>query len=261
MKKRELTAITHPLVDNSSSHLSPTHRIVLNAIDKFSLPIIDISEILDMAVQAVADLHPRRFSKNSRLPSCSQKQKDQSVFNLRQSYEKSPKETVRRLLPNFTPTSLPSINDILDHFICKPPPPISQDFLSDFPSYPDKETCLPITVHEINQAFSLVSKSSPGNDKILYNDWREIDPHRLFLKEVFNHILLTNNIPRQWKFFRTKLLLKPMKDNVSHHISSWRPIAIMDTSYRIFSTIINLRLLRWVSEGNLLSRNQKALLS
>ena len=51
-----------------------------------------------------------------------------------------------------------------------------------------------------------------------------------------------------------------MKDDVSHLVSSCRPIAIMDTVYRIFATVLNSRILSWIVAGRLLSREQKALL-
>ena len=52
-----------------------------------------------------------------------------------------------------------------------------------------------------------------------------------------------------------------MKGNQSHLISSWRPIAVLDTSYRLFACILNKRILNWVIQGKLLSPNQEALLS
>lgn len=44
-------------------------------------------------------------------------------------------------------------------------------------------------------------------------------------------------------------------------MGSWRPIALCDTSYRLFATILNNRLLKWISGGKLISPFQKALLA
>ena len=49
-----------------------------------------------------------------------------------------------------------------------------------------------------------------------YSDWTFKNPHRNFLVEVINFILATKNVPIQWLTFKTNLILKPMKDDVSH---------------------------------------------
>jgi len=52
-----------------------------------------------------------------------------------------------------------------------------------------------------------------------------------------------------------------MKGSQSHLISSWRPMAVLNTFYRLFALVINNRLLEWETRGSLISPNQKALLA
>ena len=47
----------------------------------------------------------------------------------------------------------------------------------------------------------------------------------------------------------------------SHLISSWRPIAVLNTFYRLFALVINNRLLDWATRGSLISPTQNDLLS
>ena len=61
-----------------------------------------------------------------------------------------------------------------------------------------------------------------------------------------------------WRTFRTVLILKPGSNVDPKMVSNWRPIAVLDSSYRLFSKILNTRLLNWISIGDLLSPVQKA---
>lgn len=238
-----------------------THPVLLNALSNLRETDSDVSIVLAESVRAASLLFPERFKKKLKLPSAVFLDGEKSAFSLRMEYESHPKSVIRRILPSTNPSSLPTREDIEKHFSYLPPPPLSDDFNVDLPFLEDTFTDKPITADEIDTAFKTSSSSSsPGSDGLLYSDWTAIDPHRNFLTEVFNYILKTKNIPIQWQSFKTSLLLKPLKEDFSHLVSSWRPIAIMDTVYRIFATVMNSRLLAWVVAGNLISREQKALL-
>ena len=115
-----------------------------------------------------------------------------------------------------------------------------------------------ITKEEIIQAIKDGGDKAPGKDKITNKQWlkwMEFDS----LNIIYDFILTSNKIPEQWCHFPTKLIIKSGKHEKSHLPENWRPIASMPTSYRIFSKIINDRIMRWIRIGGLLNEWQKAI--
>ena len=100
-----------------------------------------------------------------------------------------------------------------------------------------------ITKDDIIQAIRSSGDKSPGQDGIpskQWIKWMENDALTIIYKFIMN----TLKMPKQWQQFQTKLIIKPGKQDKVHLPESWRPIASMPTSYRIFSKIINDRIMR-----------------
>lgn len=188
------------------------------------------------------------------------KNKDESSF-LNSLYKSKPKKAIDIILSDTHNVSSPSREDIESYFSSKKLKNIDFGRKTDFPCFKDEISYTDFTISEIDNCFKSLSKSSPGSDGITYSDWKKYDTNFTFLFSLFNNIMKEGKIPDQWRSFKTILILKPGKENESTCISSWRPIAILDTSYRIFAKILNSRLLKWIKNGNLISSCQKGILA
>jgi len=235
---------------------NPIHEILKSFLPTFETVgknshIID--QAFDAALRAITDMFPSRFAPKKPINSSNNiMNKEESIFHLRNRFENNPKSVIRDILPNSTPMTKPPLGDIRTHYTKQVPPPINHSLFAQFPTYTEEKSDLPITIEEIEKAFkSTDANSAPGQDKMTFTDWKAIDPNHIFLLRLFNFILKSRSIPSSWKTYKTLLIIKPMKSETAHLISSWRPIAILNTSYRLFATII--RLLEWVFRTQLQS--------
>ncbi|GMG39817.1 unnamed protein product [Ambrosiozyma monospora] len=103
----------------------------------------------------------------------------------------------------------------------------------------------PITLDEIKQALQQQmtsnANSAPGRDgipyKFLLTTFETMGPRLL---EVFNHLLVANDLPEMMKPVLLKFILKDGKDR--SEVSSYRPIALISSTARLFSKVIVNRL-------------------
>uniref|UniRef100_A0A5S6Q2W4 Reverse transcriptase domain-containing protein n=1 Tax=Trichuris muris TaxID=70415 RepID=A0A5S6Q2W4_TRIMR len=101
----------------------------------------------------------------------------------------------------------------------------------------------PISVPEILLAQrNLPGSSAPGPDEVTAPVAKTIPPQ--LLCKIFNISLFLRNVPRDYKTSRTVILPKNSQQPSSN---DFRPITINSNIYRIFSKIINARLLPQVS--------------
>ena len=237
---------------------STTHPLLLETLTLFNSSSPDFSNILAYGPRAIQAIYPDKFKKKIVTPTSLALRPPLSAYMLRCKFATEPKKNFQSLLPDLKLTSLPTPEEFERHFAKEAPPPLDPEFVLTTPFYEDKLTEGRITTDEVKHAFTICHNSAPGYDGLVYTGWTDIDPNFIFLTSYFNQILDTCKVPDQWKSFKTTLLVKPGKAAHSHLTASWRPIAIMDTSYRIFATIMNNRLLRWVKAGKLISKDQKA---
>ena len=162
---------------------------------------------------------------------------------IREMFNTKPKKAIEEIIGHSDTTSYPSRTVIENHFRSTTIPTIDFTDAPNLPSFPETYLSDPIVTAEIKYAMTNSSNSAAGSDDIKYSDWKEIDPKFEFLSFFFNFILETGLIPDQWRTFKTLLVIKPNKEEFSSDISSWRPIAILDTSYRLFTRILNRRML------------------
>ena len=99
-------------------------------------------------------------------------------------------------------------------------------------------------------------KSAPGPDGLSYAFWRTLDPEGKSLAGLFELCRSRGRIFRSWRKSRVSLICKdPLKD--LHQLSTWRPIAVCNTVYRLYTGVISRRIARWCKANNIISPSQK----
>ena len=235
-----------------------THPIIERALLYLDEPGMGATYMLNEAERAKKEMFPEK-EQNIRHPMTNSK-KEEDDWTLRMAYQKSPKLTYQKTINPAMTVALPTKNEIIKHYTQVEPetPDPSYAFVKVTETL-DNFTNQEITADEVKRAFKSSKVSSPGEDSIRYSQWKLMDPTLQALTKLFNHIMKKLDVPEQWKSFRTTLIPKPGKEEFSYLTSSWRPIAVLDTSYRIFSKIINSRILNWIARGKLMHPNQKAI--
>jgi hypothetical protein len=86
--------------------------------------------------------------------------------------------------------------------------------------------------------------TAPGPNKIPYQVFKFLNLHnsKIFelLSIIFQHIY-NNYILDYWKIGKTTLI---PKKNAAEFYNNWRPIILLNTIYKIFSTIINQTIIK-----------------
>jgi hypothetical protein len=100
----------------------------------------------------------------------------------------------------------------------------------------------PITSEEIQIFLSkLPNNKSPGTDGISYEFYKSFSPLLLpHLTLLFNNCLTLSTFPPSWKTSNITLIPKKTEDKTL--IQNWRPIALLNSDYKIFMKILANRL-------------------
>lgn len=101
-------------------------------------------------------------------------------------------------------------------------------------------------------------KSAPGPDQLSYQNLLEIDPLGKGLAILFNHIICTNRPPKGWKCFKT-IMIPKSGDLDGSKPGNWRPIALLNTTYKIFTACLESQLFCWLQREHILHPNQKGI--
>ena len=114
---------------------------------------------------------------------------------------------------------------------------------------------LPFSMEELDNALSLSSPTSPGEDDILYSMLFNLPQStKQFLLEILNYFWSSGTSPESWKISIIIPILKPLKE--SSLPKSYRPIALTSCVSKVYERMVNARLV-WVLESkNLLSNRQ-----
>lgn len=176
---------------------------------------------------------------------------------LQEDFKTKMKPTVERIIsqPNDVST-LPSVDLILKTFEV---PSVESDEwpLLQFCQRAQQTLVLePFSYKEVQKKLSTINDSSPGPDKVNYSHLRDIDPECKLLTHLFNKIITDGQSPDSWRCFKTTLIPKPNKSSYDE-MSSWRPIAVANSSYKLFTSILSDRLYKWVCEQKILHPGQK----
>lgn len=97
--------------------------------------------------------------------------------------------------------------------------------------------------------------SSPGFDLINYEAIKNLPSNYIDeIIDIYNTIFSEGTYPKFWKIAKVIPLLKPNSDQFE--INSYRPISLLPCLSKLLEKILANRLKFWITEENLLSRNQ-----
>ncbi|GBN77615.1 Retrovirus-related Pol polyprotein from type-2 retrotransposable element R2DM [Araneus ventricosus] len=113
----------------------------------------------------------------------------------------------------------------------------------------------PFSINKITKKLQKAENSSPGPDRLTYHHWRSVPQGHKFLTAAFNACLLFPKVPPSWK--RTTTVLIPKTKDKLNDPSNWRPIALSNTLYKIYTKVLAGRLQEWTAKYGALSPCQK----
>ncbi|GFS59534.1 retrovirus-related Pol polyprotein from type-1 retrotransposable element R2 [Nephila pilipes] len=127
-----------------------------------------------------------------------------------------------------------------------------------FLSYDDPVACHLITDHmspeEVWDKLRALKNSAPGPDGIFYSNFKSRDPGAHVLSAFFNKVLDLSTVPSSWKEAKVVLIPKP-GDPLD--ISNWRPVSLLNTGGKVFSSVLAARISSWANINSRLSPFQK----
>ena len=110
------------------------------------------------------------------------------------------------------------------------------------PLYPQIADEGPFTIEELNQAIDTLKKNKTGGpDELITELFQDMNPaNRTRLLELYNEIYDTESIPDHFNEALVVQIYKPGK--VPENYSSYRPIALLNITYKILAKLIQERL-------------------
>lgn len=112
----------------------------------------------------------------------------------------------------------------------------------------------PFTMAEMEAALKKTkNKSTPGLDKINYELIKKLPPDaKQLLLHEFNLMLTSVSLPDSWNQSKIKLLSKGAPTP-----SNFRPITLLPVMSKIFTSMLNSRILAYLENNNLLAKTQQ----
>ncbi|GFS75596.1 retrovirus-related Pol polyprotein from type-1 retrotransposable element R2 [Nephila pilipes] len=127
-----------------------------------------------------------------------------------------------------------------------------------FLTYDDPVASHLITDHmspeEVWDKLRALKNSAPGPDGIFYSNFKSRDPGAHVLSAFFNKVLDLSTVPSSWKEAKVVLIPKP-GDPLD--ISNWRPVSLLNTGGKVFSSVLATRISSWANINSRLSPFQK----
>jgi len=111
-----------------------------------------------------------------------------------------------------------------------------------------------ITSKEVLHLIKKHRDTCPGEDNIKYSDLLKIDPYCKALSSLYNVCLKHKRVPQRWKMAKVILL---HKKGVKSDPSNYRPIALMNTMYKLYTSIMAERLNNVNKTFKLINKHQK----
>nr|XP_050025000.1 uncharacterized protein LOC126519682 [Dermacentor andersoni] len=127
---------------------------------------------------------------------------------------------------------------------------------SRLPATEELDLC-PFSPEEVAAKLRKCESTAPGEDRLTYHHWRQVDPEGRFLAAVYNLCLQYRRTPLSWKSARTILI---HKKGDREDPTNWRPIALGRTIAKLYAGCLTTRLQRWLGDHAVLSRCQKGFL-
>lgn len=120
---------------------------------------------------------------------------------------------------------------------------------TDLLAYPPRK-------EEISRKLLNAANTAPGSDRIEYRHIKKLDPQCALLEVLFEAVWKLG-IPNQWKSAKTILI---HKKGDTADISNFRPISLLSTIYKLFSSVSSTRLTLVAQNTEWLSVEQKGFL-
>ena len=178
-------------------------------------------------------------------------------IKLRQLFKEKMKQTVDKIInSNENVSECPSTDSICQAFQLQAPTTNHWPILSLCRRVEETLELPPIECAEVVAKLNSLKNCAPGPDRVNYSHLKIFDPQGKFMCQLFNKIIDQGISPDSWRCFQTTLIPKPGKDSYSD-ISSWRPIALANSSYKLFTSILADRLYQWVTKHQILHPGQK----
>ncbi|MFO0089746.1 MAG: RNA-directed DNA polymerase, partial [bacterium] len=114
----------------------------------------------------------------------------------------------------------------------------------------------PPSKEEIEPKLRRATNTAPGADGLEYRHLRALDPQAFLLEKIFE-VVWRLGIPDSWRCCRT---IPIYKKGSTDDFSNFRPISLISTTYKIFSSVLNQRLCHIASSLGWLSPEQKGFL-
>lgn len=113
-----------------------------------------------------------------------------------------------------------------------------------------------ITIEELEEALqSTASNTSPGPTGIPAEVWKAMGTKaKSQICDFLNDVFSTKKIPKEWKLSMITLIEKDPSQKSNP--AKYRPIALLDNLYKIFTLIITKRLTRYCQENKIISNLQ-----
>ena len=113
----------------------------------------------------------------------------------------------------------------------------------------------PISHDEVLQAIvRLKSKRAPGIDGIPAEVYKALSGYfTSLLTDLFNHILYTGLYPHQWSI---GIITPVHKGGSRNDPNNYRGITVLNTIGKIFTSILNSRIMDWAEERSLIPESQ-----
>ena len=117
----------------------------------------------------------------------------------------------------------------------------------------------PITPEEVlNTLKRSNANSAPGPNRLQYSAWKRLDPGHAIITAILNTCRINAKVPPSWKRSTTILIHKG--DDVTN-LDNWRPIALQNTLYKVYTSIITRRVSSWaIITNKVISPSQKGFL-
>ena len=119
----------------------------------------------------------------------------------------------------------------------------------------DPNITAPFSSKDIKNKLKSLANSAPGKDRVEYRHLKLVDPDCKILNIIYNKCLAVKKIPPSWKESTTILIYKK---GSSDDPSNFRPIALMSCLYKLFTSLLALRVSNFSIQNNLMSPQQKS---